>query len=78
MFLARLVPHAHALSFDDDAWVRGLIRFVLAEMVPDMRAVGLHDGRKVVCGIILHGDALPMGQESIMREAQADARGRRR
>ena len=48
MFLAGHIPNAQAAAFDDDLGVDGFERFVLDEMVPDMRAIGLDDLSGVV------------------------------
>ena len=48
MFLPVLVPDMDALAFYDDAGIGGLIRLVLAEVVPDMGLVGLYNMRNIV------------------------------
>ena len=55
MLFALLVPDTHAFAFDNDPWVRGFIGFVLAEVVPDVRAICLdHTGDIVFAKCTIH------------------------
>ena len=55
MLFALLIPDTHALAFDDDARVGGFIGFMLAEVVPDVRAICLdHTGDIVFAKCTIH------------------------
>ena len=42
MLFALLIPDAHAFAFHDDPRIRRFEGFMLNQVVPDMRLVGLH------------------------------------
>ncbi len=49
-FLALGIPQPHALAFDEDAGIDGFILLVLAEVVPDVLAIGFDRMAHVVRG----------------------------
>ena len=74
VFFALLVPNPHALAFDNDARIGGLIGFVLAQMVPDMRAVGFDNaGDVVLVEIAVHGANLSVRVGEPTNEARTEA-----
>ena len=62
MLFALLVPDAHAFTFHDDARIGCLIRFMLAQMVPDVGAIRLYDaGNVIFVKCTVHGGDLSIG-----------------
>ena len=56
VFLALLVPDAHALAFDNDARIGCFIGLMLAQVMPDVRAVCFDNAGEVVfVEIAVHG-----------------------
>jgi len=56
VFFALLIPNAHAFAFDNDAGICRFIGFVLAQVMPDVRAVRFDNAREVVfVEIAVHG-----------------------